>query len=62
MTAEATEAIAVDAVALRILLDGDHRDVREHVRSVLARPEFTKPDEPLPTEEYRERVYEWTSM
>jgi len=53
-------AAALDATALRILLDGDTRLVREHVRAVLARPEFRKPDQPLPTEEYRERVSEWT--
>ena len=50
----------MDAVALRIFLDGDRREVREHVRAVLARPEFSRPAEPLPTEEYRERVSEWT--
>jgi acyl-CoA oxidase len=59
-TAQASELTAVDAVALRILLDGDRREVREHVRATLTRPEFSKPDEPLPTEEYRERVSEWT--
>jgi acyl-CoA oxidase len=50
----------VDAVALRIFLDGDRREVREHVRAVLARPEFSRSAEPLPTEQYRERVSEWT--
>jgi acyl-CoA oxidase len=59
-TTQASELTAVDAVALRILLDGDRREVREHVRAVLSRPEFAKPDEPLPTDEYRERVSEWT--
>jgi acyl-CoA oxidase len=54
------EATAVDAVALRILLDGNRREVREHVRAVLARPDFSRSAEPLPTEEYRERVSEWT--
>ena len=52
-TTQVSEATAVDAVALRVLLDGERREVREHVRAVLARPEFSKPDEPLPTEEYR---------
>ena len=50
----------VDAGALRELLDGEHRLVREHMRAVLARPEFGKESEPLPTEEYRELVMEWT--
>ncbi len=57
---EAAEAVKLDSVALRILLDGEHRDVREHVRAVLARPEFSRPAEPLPTDEYRELVSEWT--
>src|SRR5919204_1798038 len=51
---------AVDAVALRRLLDGPNRDVREHVRAVLCRPEFEKPPTPPPVEEYRTRVSEWT--
>ncbi|HYH60779.1 MAG TPA: acyl-CoA dehydrogenase family protein, partial [Solirubrobacterales bacterium] len=55
------EELTLDPVALRILLDGEQRVVREHVRAVLASPRFEKPDEPLPTEEYREKVAEWTS-
>ena len=51
---------SVDPVALRILLDGEQREVREHVRAVLTHPRFAKPDEPLPTDEYRERVADWT--
>jgi acyl-CoA oxidase len=51
----------VDPVALRIFLDGEQRLVREHVRAVLASPRFAKPSDPLPTEEYREKVAEWTS-
>jgi acyl-CoA oxidase len=51
---------AVDAVALRRLLDGPNRDVREHVRAVLCRPEFEKPPTLPPTEEYRAKVSEWT--
>ena len=57
---DSEDATAVDAVALRHYLDGDRREVREHVRAVLCRDEFRKPDEPLPTAEYRERVSEWT--
>ncbi len=57
---ETTETTTVDAVALRVLLDGERREVREHVRAVLARPDFARPEEPWPTEEYRERVGEWT--
>ena len=59
MTADETQ-LSLDAVALRILLDGEQRLVREHVRAVLANPRFEKPDEPLSTDEYREKVTEWT--
>jgi acyl-CoA oxidase len=49
-----------DAVALRRLLDGSNRDVREHVPAVLCRPEFAKPPVPPPTGDYRAKVSEWT--
>jgi acyl-CoA oxidase len=58
-TQEAERAI-VDAVALRRLLDGENREIREHVRAVLCRPEFSKGPTPPPTAEYRELVLEWT--
>src|SRR3954454_19893324 len=32
-----------DPVALRRFLDGEHREIRERVREVLARPEFAPP-------------------
>ena len=48
----------MDAVALRRFLDGDYAIVREHVRAVLARPDFTKPPAAPPTERYREQVLE----
>ena len=56
-----TSELSVNPVALRVLLDGEQRVVREHVRAVLSHPRFEKPDGPLPTEEYREKVAEWTS-
>jgi acyl-CoA oxidase len=49
----------VDANALRRFLDGEHREVREHVRAVISRPEFVKGEAPPPSDEYRERVMEW---
>ncbi len=52
----------LDAVALRRFLDGPNRDVREHVRAVLRRPEFEKPQTPPPTDEYRAKVTEWTRI
>jgi acyl-CoA oxidase len=57
---ESAASATVDAVALRRLLDGEHRLAREHTRAVLARPEFAKGPEPPPTEDYRAQVTEWT--
>ncbi len=51
--------MSIDSPTLREYLDGEHQLVREHVRAVLARPEFEKEREPLPTAEYRERVMGW---
>jgi acyl-CoA oxidase len=48
----------VDAVALRRFLDGPEREVREHVRAVLSRPELAR-EPALPTAEHRRRVMEW---
>lgn len=47
-----------DATALRRLLDGEQREVREHVRAVLARPEFAREVTPT-TAEHRRRVSDW---
>ncbi|MFL5870552.1 MAG: acyl-CoA dehydrogenase [Solirubrobacterales bacterium] len=58
-TVETDQQLAVDPVALREFLDGDQRMVREHVRGVLARPEFERPPSPPPTDEYRELVSGW---
>ncbi len=59
MSAPAGEPLDFDPVALRVLLDGEHRQVREHVRAVISRPEFAKGPIPPPTDEYREQVLEW---
>jgi acyl-CoA oxidase len=56
---ETAELTSVDAVGLRRLLDGENAIVREHVRAVLARPEFAPPAPTPPTDEYRERVMDW---
>ena len=49
----------VDPVDLRRLLDGSEREVREHVRAVLCRPEFARPVAPPATSEYRRQVTDW---
>ncbi len=48
--------MTVRSVALRGFLDGEYAIVREHVRAVLALPEFTKPAAAPPTDEYRAQV------
>ena len=52
----------VDAVALRKFLDGEHREIRELIRGVVSRPEFTDVDWPLTDEAYREQVMEWMRL
>ena len=52
----------VDAVALRRFLDGEHRQIREMIRGVISRPEFTETDWPLVGEEYRAQVLEWMRL
>lgn len=61
-TTEAAELTAVDAVALRRFCDGENAIVREHVRAVLALPQFARPPAPPATEEYREQVLEWAKQ
>src|SRR5919109_106664 len=56
------ELSPVDAVALRRFLDGEQAIVREHVRAVIARPEFRKGEASPPTEQYREQVMEWARI
>jgi len=53
--ARQTAGAGPDPVALRRFLDGDHREIRERVREVLARPEFAPPRE-VSREEHREHV------
>jgi acyl-CoA oxidase len=60
MGAADASAATVDANALREFLDGPQRQVREYTRAILSRPEFATPAAPLPTDEYRARVSEWT--
>jgi acyl-CoA oxidase len=48
-----------DPVALQRFLDGEHREIREQVRSRIARAEFRRPAETPPRDEYRELVLDW---
>jgi acyl-CoA oxidase len=52
----------VDAVSLRQFLDGEHRQIREMIRGVISRPEFTDIDWPLEGEQYREQVMSWARL
>ena len=49
----------MDAKRLQAVLDGPHREVREQARELLSSPELQAPEQPVPTEEYRELVLEW---
>jgi acyl-CoA oxidase len=49
-----------DPAALRQFLDGEHREIREQVRERISRPEFRRPSETLPRDQYRKLVFEWT--
>src|SRR5688572_25360176 len=63
MSEERADGITcVDAVALRRFLDGEHRPIRELIRGVISRPEFTEAEWPLAGEEYRAQVTEWARM
>ena len=55
-----TEPETVDAQALRRLLDGQHRMVREHTRAILLRPEFARASEQQSTDSYRAQISDWT--
>ncbi len=52
----------VDAVSLRRYLDGEHREIREMIRGVISRTEFTESEWPLDGEPYREKVMEWLRL
>ncbi len=59
---DAGGAERIDAVALRRFLDGEHREIRELIRGVCLRPEFTEADWPLSGEAYRVQVLEWARL
>ena len=50
-----------DPGPLQRLLDGRYAELRDQVRAVMRRDEFT-PVIALPTPEYRERVLEWAKI
>ena len=55
-TASAADAVALDPAALGVLLDGEYREIRDHVRALLERPELSPATPGLSREEHRERV------
>ncbi len=61
MNDAAPAPISLDAVALRHFLDGPYREVREHTRAILMRPEFNAAStETIGTDQYRAMVSGWT--
>ena len=60
MSSAETAPLTLDAVALRVYLDGSRREVREYTRAILCNSRFARPEDGLPTEDRREKVAEWT--
>ncbi len=60
MSSAETAPLTLDAVALRVYLDGSRREVREYTRAILCNSRFARPEDDLPTEARREKVAEWT--
>jgi len=58
MTATETTP-ALDPDAIRVLLDGEHRAIRDEVRAGLADAAYERPIPAPPDDEYRELVLEW---
>jgi acyl-CoA oxidase len=50
-----------DVDAMQALLDGDHHELRDHIRTLLKDPVFEYQDD-LPTPAYREQVLRWTRL
>src|SRR5689334_3109328 len=61
-TVAAPESNAVDAVALRRLLDGEHREIRERVRERMGDERFKPVPGDIDRDEYRELVMKWMKM
>src|SRR4051794_12471309 len=55
----APEATAVDAAALRRLLDGEHREIRERVRGRMGEEQYAPVPGDIDRDEYRELVMKW---
>ena len=55
-TGSAPRALSLDADAMRRFLDGEHRDIREHVRGLLCRADFA-PISGLSSREHRDVVF-----
>ncbi len=51
-----------DVEAVRRVVDGPHRDIRDRVRSLLRDPAFKRPDPETPDDEYRDVVLGWTRL
>jgi acyl-CoA oxidase len=58
LAAPSATITSFDPWTLQRLLDGRYAEVRDQVREVLVRPEFTPPTG-IPTDRYREQVLEW---
>lgn len=53
---------SVDVNAMRSVLDGHLKPLRERIRTLLCDPAFAYPDTEIPKEEFREIVFRWTKL
>lgn len=56
-----TREMPFDVAAMTALLDGEHADLRNRIRTLLRDPTFAYQDD-LPTPAYREQVLRWTRL
>ena len=60
-SADEPEDSGFDVAAMQQLLDGEHADLRNEIRTLLQRPDFThESNRDVP--QYREKIYEWTKV
>lgn len=59
LTAPTTAPTRIDVDALRGLLDGGYREIKDEVRRQMRNPAFSLPSPQIPTGEYRQLVLDW---
>ena len=59
LTTAPVQTSRIDVAALRGLLDGNHREIKDEVRRQMGDPSFSLPSPEIPTDEYRQLVLDW---